>query len=461
MIAPHTHVKRSASLASADRFFFPAELRYMPVGEVVIVLSPETANWLVVAAKDVELVGRLAAGETVGAVVAWARSHERHAKLQVLLAQIISRKFAATDAVPLPVKDKSVKGAYFYLTNACNLRCSHCYMYSGKAEQGELSAGEWKALVDEFAQFGGTNITFSGGEILAKRGWLGIIEHAYQQDISVTLLTNGTLWDLETVKQVAPWLAEVQISLDGPNEPINTMTRGEGYFSKALETAKAFDAHGARTSIAMTPTAETVHLFEREFEEFFAAHIERSGINVRLGHKLLNGREVKMLDKDAKAQFTAITNRLAETIYPESDARTFLLGHQPNEISPNCGFGGLSISSTGDVYPCNRIADVAALGNVRSTRLANLMPALDAAEFYSNVDEIWPCKECDLRYICGGGCRIDEFKLFDENGKQTAFKQRKLDTSSGLKKIDCTEKHRASLLKSMIDAHRYAFAGNG
>lgn len=459
MLVPPAYVKRSASLAGADRFFFPQKLKYLPIDEEVIVLSPETANWLVVNAKDVDLVERLVAGETIGAVAVWARSNERFAAFQVLLAQIISRKFAATDAAPLPLKDQSVKGAYFYLTNACNLRCSHCYMYSGKAEQGELSVGEWKALVGEFAQNGGTNITFSGGEILAKKGWLGILEYAHQKNISITLLTNGTLWDLEIIKRIAPWLAEVQISVDGPNELINGMTRGGGYFSKALETAKAFNAHGVRTSIAMTPTAETIYLFESGFKDFFSAHIEGSGINVRIGHKLLNGREVKMLDEKAKAQFAGITSRLAEAIYPESDARIFLLGHQPNEISHNCGFGGLTISSTGDVYSCNRIADVASLGNVRKSRLADLMLELDAAELYSNVDKIWPCRECDLRYICGGGCRIDDFNLYDESGNQTVFKKRKLDETTKLKKIKCTENHRSSLLRSIVDAHHYAFAG--
>ena len=455
-----THVNRSVSLSSTDRFFFPTEIKYIPFDGVCVILSPETANWLIVEVDDIHLVKRLVAGEKIGAIAAWARGQGHFAKLQALLAQIISREFAKTDAPPTYITDKSVKGAYFYLTNACNLCCSHCYMYSGKSAHGELSVDEWCALVDEFAQCGGTNITFSGGEILAKRGWLSVIERAHQQGISITMLTNGTLWDSQTIAKVAPWIAEVQISLDGPNEDINAITRGEGYFIKALEAAKMFEGHGARTSIAMTPTAKTIDLFESEFLDFFVKHINGSGINVRIGHKLLNGRAAQMLDKDAQARYGAITSRLANMIYSDSSTRTFVLGHKPNEIGPNCGFGGLSISSTGDIYPCNRVADVAALGNIRNTRLADMMPALDKAESNTDVDKLTPCKGCDLRYICGGGCRIDDFHLFDGNGRQVSFNKHKFNLPIKLEKINCTDKHRASLLKSMIDAHSYTFSGN-
>ncbi len=28
---------------------------------------------------------------------------------------------------------------------------------------------------------------------------------------------------------------------------------------------------------------------------------------------------------------------------------------------------------------------------------------------YSSVDYVMPCRECEIRYICGGGCRVKNF----------------------------------------------------
>ena len=34
------------------------------------------------------------------------------------------------------------------------------------------------------------------------------------------------------------------------------------------------------------------------------------------------------------------------------------------------------------------------------------------AQDLSKIDNFRPCKGCELRYICGGGCRIDYFPEF-------------------------------------------------
>lgn len=447
-------IKRSASILASDRFFFPPSLTSILVDGRVVYLSPTTGNWLVVEPKDQPLLDRLVAGEKIGTLAASLGAPDDLARLKRLLAQITARQFALTDRVPVPSRDLSVKGAYFYLTNACNLRCSHCYMYSGKAEARELSANEWIKVLDEFVAAGGTSITFSGGEVLAKRGWLRVLEHAHQAGVSATVLTNGTLWDADLVASAAPFIAEVQVSLDGPTEATNARTRGAGAFQKAIRTAQLFSAAGVRTSIAMTPTPETLDIFEQGFKEFFEEEIAGTGINVRISHKLLPGRTVSAPAGQEKIRYQETAQKLADRIYPSSRIRSFSLEHRPNELHLNCGYGGASISSTGDVYPCNRIGDVRSVGNVRNQDLKGLFPLLAQAEQATNVDEIAPCKWCDLRYICGGGCRIDDYYLQSSGSESVSFRDAAA-THGSVRKDICPEEYRQSLLKLMVELTEY------
>ncbi len=449
-------VKRSASVLASDRFFFPPSLKTIPVDGQVIFLSPATGNWLVVESEDLPLLEKLVAGDTIGVVLASLGSGVLP-RLKALLAQVAVRQFAFTNAPPVPKHDGSVKGAYFYLTNACNLHCSHCYMFSGKAEAQELSADEWIKVVDEFAGVGGTSITFSGGEVLAKKGWFRVLERAYQRGISSTILTNGTLWSSDQINAAAQYIAEVQISLDGPTESTNARTRGPEAFHKAITTAKLFAAAGVRTSVAMTPTLDTIDIFEEGFRAFFENEIAGSGINIRISHKLLPGRSVSALKDEEKVYYRKIAQKLADIIYPQSKIRAFSLEHPPNEIHMNCGFGGASISSTGDIYPCNRTGDVRSLGNVRYQALKDLFLLLAAAEQSTNVDEITPCKWCDLRYVCGGGCRIDDYYVQLPNNERESFRNAIVEKSS-VKKDVCTEDYRQSLLKQMVGIKTYHYS---
>lgn len=448
-------IKRSAYVSSSDRFFFPPSLKSIPVEGRVVYLSPTTGNWLVVEYDDLPLLDRLVTGEKIGTIVASLDAQKNDlVRLKRLLAQITARQFALTDRVPVPIRDISVKGAYFYLTNACNLRCSHCYMFSGKAEAQELSVNEWIRVIDEFIAVGGTNITFSGGEILAKKGWIRVLEHAHRSGVSTTVLTNGTLWNADLVTLATPYIAEVQVSLDGPTETTNARTRGFGAFQKAIRTAQLFSAAGVRTSIAMTPTPETLDIFEQGFKEFFEKEIAGTEIKVRISHKLLTGRNVSAPVGKEKSRYQEIAQKLADKIYPSSKIRSFTLEHHPNQIHTNCGYGGASISSTGNVYPCNRIGDVRSVGNVRKQHLKELFPLLSQAEQATNVDEIYPCKWCDLRYICGGGCRIDDYYLRSSGGESVSFRD-VTPTHGSVRKDFCSEEYRQSILKLMVEMTEY------
>ena len=56
------------------------------------------------------------------------------------------------------------------------------------------------------------------------------------------------------------------------------------------------------------------------------------------------------------------------------------------------------------MYPC-LILD-RPIGNIQSSALADLRDALDGLYAAHSVENLVQCAACDLRYICGGGCRM-------------------------------------------------------
>src|SRR5271169_3599182 len=77
------------------------------------------------------------------------------------------------------------------LTYRCNERCIHCYL--DHSDHGEMTTAEIKNLLDQMADAGVFYLTISGGEILMRRDFFEILEHARARTFCIKLNTNGVL----------------------------------------------------------------------------------------------------------------------------------------------------------------------------------------------------------------------------------------------------------------------------
>src|SRR5438034_10978147 len=75
------------------------------------------------------------------------------------------------------------------LTYRCNERCVHCYLDHN--DHGEMTTTEIKHLLDEMAEAGVFILTLSGGEIMLRKDFFEILEHARQLMFCVKLKTNA------------------------------------------------------------------------------------------------------------------------------------------------------------------------------------------------------------------------------------------------------------------------------
>src|ERR1700691_4506730 len=82
-------------------------------------------------------------------------------------------------------------GVQLDLTYRCNERCVHCYL--DHDDHGEMNTVEIKDLLDQMAAAGVFFLTISGGEILMRRDFFEILEHARARTFCIKLKTNGVL----------------------------------------------------------------------------------------------------------------------------------------------------------------------------------------------------------------------------------------------------------------------------
>jgi len=435
-----------------DIINFPKPIDLINYKDISFAISPTTANWLVLKSDFQKLLlSKMEDGLSIGECLSFSQKKNKESEFESLISQIIAKKFGSINSPPPSLHTPSItKSIYIYVTNKCNLKCTHCYMYSGKQLPNELSLKSWLVFLQQFKDIGGKTITLTGGEILEYDNWKEIIRFAYDLDLKIVILTNGTKWTEEDIEFAQKYIQEIQISIDGPNEEINSMTRGKGNFEMSVSTAIAFANSSVSTSIATTPTPDTIDIIGDNYIEFSnKLKKETNGkIHFRISQKLLNGRHYKSLNPKKAEHYYLKGKEISNQIRPTYSVDNFSLNHQPNQGYKNCGWGGFSISSNGDIFLCNRISEINSIGHFPHDNLRDILPT--ALHYYklSSGDNVTPCKECSIKYICGGGCRIDDFSFKGDH--------KLLDEKTKIKSM-CSKKNKERIYEQMLQTSNYMY----
>ncbi|MDP3026310.1 MAG: radical SAM protein [Nanoarchaeota archaeon] len=148
---------------------------------------------------------------------------------------------------------EALKQLRIELTRKCNLECRDCYNLQFKNLGEEISIREITSLIREALPLGLQKVSFSGGEPLIEYDKLKtLIEFSNSLGLETGLLTNATLADDERVSELEKLgLNWARLSLDGSNQQVNSLTRGNS-FDSALQGIKAFCRSGIYTVLRST-----------------------------------------------------------------------------------------------------------------------------------------------------------------------------------------------------------------
>lgn len=398
-------MKKSLYIPPDKKYDFPDELVTIAHRGRILVVAPMYGNWIVLDNKEQEQFFLLLCKFPLNTAMNLFDGDKNNV-ISVLI-QLEGRQFEKHS----PIKNNEFS-CQINLTNKCNLLCPHCFMSAGKPLDNELTTKEIKNFLDNLSLFGISQVSFSGGEVTTRPDLSSLIDYAYKLGLKVDILTNGVGWTSEMIDNAANKISAVQISIDGYSEEENAKIRGTGSFEKALHTLDSFLKKGTSCRVAITPFP-TKDLSSKSskyvnFAKRLRAEYVSLPLRIVFTTGFMDGRSIKLTETE-RENYHDIMNRIS-TQYLGEDAKDypFILSARKHIVMDNCGFGSLYVSSNGDVKMCNK-EFVTPVANIRTHSTDELIALSRKAREYSNINNILPCKNCPVRYICGGGCRVDEF----------------------------------------------------
>lgn len=376
-----------------------------------IVIFPLIAKWLILHNEEQLDFFNLLGSHTIQQAI--NLSIAANQDIEWVLIQLEGKKICNTE----PFEKSIDRSLHLYITNACNLHCPHCYMNAGMCNENELSTDLIVNIIECFASEGGRKIILSGGEVLMRSDFIHIVKECSRLDLIIEILTNGTLWNKQIIKEIAQDIHKIQISIDGFNEEENAKVRGKGSFLKAIDAIRQISEYNIPIEIAVTPHYDQ-NLKEKisqyaEFGKQLLTEFPKTIMAVKFTGEIFDGRDIKF-SKEEKNEYLQIAQEIYRQCYNRSGDEAFIEYHKKGGKEGNCNYGNLAIDAEGNIYFCPAVNLMHPFGNVRNVNLRKLFQNVGRIQHKSHVDNIEPCNICDLRYICGGECRAIHFKLFSD-----------------------------------------------
>ncbi|WP_392486706.1 radical SAM protein [Haloimpatiens sp. FM7315] len=336
------------------------------------------------------------------------------------------------------------------ITSECNLRCKHCYnaekyFNDKKNKYNILNTEECKNVIISIKRENFDHIHLLGGEPLFRKDIFELIDFARQQNLYVTINTNGTLLNSMNVRRlIKSGINQITISLDAPVETLNDEIRGNGVFNKVISNIKILNSILKETDQNVIVQIATVIT-------------EKNAKYVKQFPKLLKQLDIKYLsvlslykcgnaNKNNKELFYSINTEIqtlrellckSKFVYPELyiqlDCKPIVSSYI-NRISgeiycqinkSNCRAGDKIwlLEPNGDLYPCGSCnlstAQDVKERNILMGKALNINKIKSFDEIYNcdlyksfyklkstYIHNKYVCSKCEFNDICTGECPL-------------------------------------------------------
>ncbi|MBS7651664.1 MAG: radical SAM protein [Candidatus Bathyarchaeia archaeon] len=330
-------------------------------------------------------------------------------------------------------------------TNACNLKCKHCYQSADKPSPDELTTEESFRIVDQLSESKVSAIAFSGGEPLIREDLFRVARYAHDRGLYVSIATNGTLLTDNVVEELKQSRVDyIEISLDSSREENHDTFRGvRGAFKRTMEGIKNAVEKGFYTCIAITATKNNINeipdmidiakkigikrviVFNfiptgrgKEIEDLDLSPIEREDLLKYLYMELVEGR-IEVLSTAPQYSRVCLQQSIATRrgfLAPTHFAALDLHGRTKRlaDFIGGCGAGRLycAIQPNGQVTPCVFMPIV--VGDLRKQSLREVWLNSGVMNDLRDRKRLkGRCRNCKYRDLCGG-CRARAYAYYGD-----------------------------------------------
>ncbi len=376
----------------------------------VIFFNTDIPSWVVTDENGSKILSLCNGSLTKGEIIALFEKHfnkDTSIKVARFLDYCIQSKLfdvASPREVPVLRNKGGLSIVQLSISAKCNLNCRYCYATDRvESKHPKMQLKDYKRVIDEIHDISSAiKFSLTGGEPLLNKDCIEIARYIKTKGHYVDILTNATLINETIVDQIKTVFDKVTISVDGSYKELHESFRGPNTYERTLNNIDLLLQKGVNTSLSMTVNRLNIH--------DVSSMAQKYGSLLSFAPLFPAGNAIKSetdISITGKEYYDALFN--AEGVNPLSYCESSL---DNSQICRNCkcavGDSELSISSTGDVYPCQLLHyPEFYIGNIYESSIHELYfksPVVEKCR-HMTVDNINGCSTCFLKYVCGGACR--------------------------------------------------------
>lgn len=315
-------------------------------------------------------------------------------------------------------------GVWLHITNQCNLRCTYCYLWKTLDKMSEKTAKQAVTKIIKHAkQHGFEKITFkfSGGEPLLELPMvLELVSLARKLskkagiEASFVVLTNGVLLNQETANVLKKKEIRAAVSLDGLekyHDAQRVFPSGEGSFEFVEKGIKNLQKAKVPFNVSVTITSKNVenipeltkYLLKNKVP--FAFNFYRENPYVK---EKLEGNDKKLVKYLKKAYKIIYKNPPRYSLVNGLLDRVFFT--RPHLYTCGMGNSYIVVRQDGKMVSCQMTMEKP-IGSIEDRDLIETMRDSNFVRPKGlTVEGKTPCKTCQWKYICCGGCPLLTFE---------------------------------------------------
>ncbi len=312
----------------------------------------------------------------------------------------------------------------WHITDACDQRCKHCYIFSG-GNCKQLASMSWEQIEDTFYNCLDFCEVYkrlpyfyiTGGDPILHPDFWRLLALMKERGIPFTILGNPFHLNDEVCRQLKECgCQKYQLSLDGMRET-HDWFRKPGSFEITLEKIGCINRAGIRSVIMSTVSGRNI----KEVPDMIDT-VVRAGANVfafarycpsgeEAGIGISPGEYRALLDA-CHQKYEKYEAEGCETYFNRKDHLWRLYEYEegifkiPEDAEDgmiyggcNCGNCHITILPAGDIYACRRVQE-SKVGNVFEDRLADVWVC--EMERYRDYGKFQTCAKCELMAYCRG-----------------------------------------------------------
>lgn len=376
--------------------------------EKYLVLNPLIPVWIITNLNGVVLVKVYAEKKSIQKAIEELERYTRNFSAQSItnfLNKVRGKGLFDVPAAPFVHKPYTLRAVYLNMSPCCNLNCIYCFASEREENNYKMVFDDYRKVLNSVKNYNPySEIIFTGGEPLLSELTMPVAEYSKRLGLTNKLMTNATLITEKNIKKIVEVFDSIKISLDGSTAEKHNFYRGNGSYEKTIKAIELLDKFNSNISLAMVVTknncSDIASMAQKwggrlTFQPLFPLGNAKKNENL-----YLSGREYFDVLKSAG-------------VVPYADLRNMIKSHTATKNVLKCALGDaeVSISSSGDVYPCQLLHyDIFKVGNLKDKSFDEIYNSKEMERFKMHTaDCITKCRNCDLKLLCGGACQARHF----------------------------------------------------